>query len=125
MLIAAVLYLYLPEAARVQPKAVPIAMYYAISVLNAGIVGAIFMIRRRWTTPVEAVLSTDPENREALLGLRKGYVLIYGMSEATVLFGLCLRFVGFGRLQVAPYYIVGTILLLYCFPRNLSQSPWA
>lgn len=122
MLIALVLYLYLPEVAHVQPKAVPSAMYYSITVLTAGIVGAIFIVRRRWTMPVEGRLSTDPENKEALLRLRKGYVLIYALSEAAVLFGLQLRFIGFTRLQVIPFYITGGILLLYFFPRKLSSE---
>jgi len=122
MIIAALLYLYLPEAVRVQPKAVPPIMYYCIAVMTMGVVVTIFIVRRRWTTPVENELSTDPENKEALLRLRKGYVLIYGMSEAAVLFGLQLRFIGFTRLQVIPFYITGGILLLYFFPRRLSET---
>jgi hypothetical protein len=104
------------------PKTVSLAFVYSIVGLAASMVGAIVIVRWAILTPAESTLAGDSENAAALNRWRIGYMAIFMLSEAIVLYGVILRFVGLGFQQVVPFFLAGFILMLYFAPRRPSNA---
>jgi hypothetical protein len=104
------------------PKTVSLAFVYSIIGLASSMVGAIVVVRRAVLMPAESTLAGDSENAAALNRWRIGYMAIFMLSEAIVLYGVVLRFVGLGFQQVVPFFLAGFILMLYFAPRRPSNA---
>jgi hypothetical protein len=104
------------------PKTVSLAFVYSIIGLASSMVGAIVVVRRAILMPAESTLAGDSENAAALNRWRIGYMAIFMLSEAIVLYGVVLRFVGLGFQQVVPFFLAGFILMLYFAPRRPSNA---
>jgi hypothetical protein len=70
----------------------------------------------------EEALVRNEQDALSLARWRSGYVLIYALCEAVALYGLVLRFMGFTLTQVAPFYVVGFVLLFFFSPRRPSSA---
>ena len=124
MLIALFVYASIPEWIGAHSDHKPSAItFYSITVVAICIVATIFIVRRRLIHPAEKLLAnaTMP-NPAADLRWRKGYVMCFACCEAIGLYGLVLRFMGFGLDQVWPFYFAGIALMLYLRPRLLLPT---
>jgi hypothetical protein len=66
----------------------------------------------------ESMLAKNRENPAGLYRWRVSYMATYALSEAVVLYGVVLRFMGLEFTQVAPFFIAGFILMLFFGPRS-------
>jgi hypothetical protein len=98
-------------------------LYFAITLVAITTVGMVFAVRRIFVLRSEATLAAQPEDSVALNRWRVGYIISYVLSETVALFGLVLRIQGgFTLSQVAPFYLVGFVLILLFGPRRPATS---
>ncbi|HXM21634.1 MAG TPA: hypothetical protein VN948_10265 [Terriglobales bacterium] len=98
-------------------------LYFALTLVAITTVGMIFAVRRLSVLRSEATLAAQTEDTAALKRWRSGYVITYALSEAVAMFGLVLRIQGCTLSQVAPFYLVGFVLMLLFGPRRPSREP--
>ncbi|MGH9498548.1 MAG: hypothetical protein ACRD3L_05350 [Terriglobales bacterium] len=98
------------------------SIYFAITLAAVIAVALIVVIRRVLVLRSESVLARQAEDRAALGRWRTGYIVTYGLSETVALFGLVLRFLGFPLSQVASFYVVALVLMMFFGPRRPSQE---
>jgi hypothetical protein len=67
-------------------------------------------------------LAEKPEDSLTLNHWKTGYIATYALCETLALFGLILRFMGFGFQQSVPFYVSGFVLLFFFGPREPSQK---
>ncbi len=82
----------------------------------------IFAIRRVWLLHVELMLETQPQNPNALLRWRKGYIVTYALSLAIALYGVVLHFLGFSLSQISPFFLAGFVLIVFIGPRRMPNG---
>lgn len=117
LLTSIVLYSFLCFRAPIRPQ--PNSMVFRIIALLAiTIVGTVFLFRRKLILSSERVLSSQPEDTEALLRWRKGYVIVWALCEAIALYGVVLRYMGFSLSQVSIFLASGLVLMLFYAPRQ-------
>jgi len=124
MLIALVVFICLPELTHPHPKNVPSrVIFFALTGLSIWAVLGMFFLRRKVLTRAEQRLTTNLEDKAGLARWQAAHLLAFACCEALGLYGLILRFLGFGLGQVAPFYLMGVGLMLYLTPRPpLNQS---
>jgi hypothetical protein len=88
-------------------------------VLTVSLVVLLFVMRRIQVHSAEAILETHPQDAKALARWRQGHLVTYILSLSIALYGLLLHFLGFSVSQVAPFFIVGTVLILFLGPRTI------
>lgn len=87
-------------------------LYFVLTLVALTTVGMIFAVWRLFVLRSEATLAVQPDDAAALNRWRSGYIIVYALSEAVALIGLLLRILGFTLSQVAPFYLVGFVLML-------------
>ena len=97
-------------------------VYFAITLVAITTLGMIFAVRRLFVLRSEAALAEQPEDSVALKRWRAGYIFTYALCETVALFGFVLRILGFTLSQVAPFYLVGFVLMLVFGPRRPSSG---
>ncbi len=97
-------------------------MLRAIAGLCVSEVVIVLVMRRVRLLPVEAMLANRPEDAKALARLRQGYLVTYAICLSIALYGLVLHFLGFSMPQVAPFFLVGLVLILFSRPKTLPNS---
>jgi hypothetical protein len=112
VVIYALLVWWLPSSAT--PNPIILRVITGVCVLEVVVV---FVRRRVRLSPVEAILANQPEDAKALARLRQGYVVTYAISLSIALYGLVLHFLGFSMSQVAPFFLVGFVLILFFRPK--------
>jgi hypothetical protein len=122
MLVSVGLYAFIADRLGPAPKVVSPAFIYSIAAVAASMVGAILLVRRMKLKPAESTLAGNSENAVALNRWRTGYIATFALSEAVVLYGVVLRFVGLGFRQVVPFFVAGFILMLFFGPRRPSNA---
>ena len=122
LLASIVLYAVVAEHYGPGPKAQDPLVFYAITGVAISLIATIFFIRRGRLAKLEKILSSNQEDIAALKLWRATCLLIFMAYEAIALYGVVLRFLGFPFLQVAPFYIVGFVLMLYFGPRRPSNA---
>ena len=123
MLMAAGLYVVVGELVA-QPRPEPVGpLYVALAALAASsAVAGMWMSRRMWAQ-AEQMFSANLEDPSALQRWRAGYLVAFCCAEAVLIFGLVLRFLGFGVRKVAPFYAVGIALMCLTWPKpSVSAS---
>ncbi len=95
---------------------------YSLMILSVACVGSIRFFRRRFVSSSELVLVTQADDPAALGRWRAGYIVIWALCEAIILYGLLLRFLGSSFVQVLPFLIAGFTLLLFFSPRRPAES---
>jgi hypothetical protein len=117
MLAAAVLYIWVPEQVHAQPKSLDSTFYAVFIVLVVVVLGMIVVFRKGTIDRVTPILQSSPNDLAALQKWRIGQIVTVAMSEAIVLYGLVLRFVGATRMQAAPFYLVGIGCMIVFWPK--------
>jgi hypothetical protein len=97
-------------------------LYFALTLVALTTVGMIFSVRRLFVLRSEATLTAQPGDNATLSRWRSGYIIVYALSAAVALIGLVLRILGFTLSQVAPFYLVGLVLILLFGPRRRSRE---
>jgi F0F1-type ATP synthase membrane subunit c/vacuolar-type H+-ATPase subunit K len=97
-------------------------LYFVLTLVAITTVGMMFAVRRLFVLRAEATLAAQPEDTAALNRWRSGYIITYALSEAVAVFGLVLRILGCTLSQVAPFYLVGFVLMLLFGPRRPSRE---
>ena len=123
MMVSVVLYVIVGEELAHPPQTAPdFTFYFAIMLVAVFLVAMIAGARRWLVVPAEAALARQGEERAALGRWQTGYIVTYALSEAVALFGLVLRVIGFSLSQVATFYVVGLILMMFFGPRRPSHE---
>ncbi|MGO9650440.1 membrane hypothetical protein [Candidatus Sulfotelmatobacter sp. SbA7] len=119
MLGSIVLFVLVGEiAARTLAVAPASDLYFAITLVAIVVVVMISAVRRWFVLKAEATLAVQPADAAALARCSAGYIVTYAMCEAVALFGLVLRLNGFTLSQVAPFYAIGLVLMLFFAPHR-------
>lgn len=123
MMVSIILYVFVAETLVHRTAAAPDANFYFVLTLVAiTLVGMIVAVRRLFVLRSEAVLAAHPEDAAALARWRSGHLITYALSEAIGLFGFGLRLLSFALSQVAAFYVVAVVLMMYFGPRRLSNE---
>jgi hypothetical protein len=121
MMLSVVLYAVVGQEIGHPAQAAPDStFYFAIALLTLVNVALVLATRRWLVVPAEAVLARQPDDRVAMGRWQMGYIVTYALSEAVALFGLVLRLQGFPLAQVAIFYAVGLILMMFFAPHPPS-----
>jgi hypothetical protein len=95
---------------------------YVLTTVGVAVVGMILVVRRTLVLRSAITLAEKPEDSLTLNHWKTGYIATYALCEALALFGLILRFMGFGFQQSVPFYVSGFVLLFFFGPREPSQK---
>jgi len=109
------------DARSVRPTPNPV-LFYVLTFVATTIVALIFIMRRVLAPRSQSALAGQSVDANALNRWQTGQIMTYALSEATALFGLVLRMLGFSLSQVAPFYVAGFVLLLFFSPRLPSNT---
>src|SRR5262245_46980525 len=122
MVIAAILYVWLAEIlVRTGDRQISETTYSVIALMAAWAVGGgLFVLRPRTLERGTEALRMRPDDAAALKQWRAGYIIMFGCSEAVVLYGFLARILGASLQRAAPFYVVGIGLLLAFYPRRPS-----
>ncbi len=96
-------------------------IFLPISLIAVTLLIGVFITRRIFLARTEKILAVKPEDGEALARWRTGYLVAYALSEAIVLFGFMLHFMGFSLRQVAPFFLTGFLLILFSAPHRVTD----
>jgi hypothetical protein len=97
------------------------ALSYVLTTVGVAVVGMILVVRRTLVLRSATTLAEKPEDGLTLNHWKTGYIATYALCETLALFGLILRFMGFGLQQSVPFYVGGFVLLFFFgreSPRN-------
>ena len=121
LLLAIVLYVWIAEKYHPTHKQISQEFYTAICIVSICLIGTMFLVQQRSVKRLESLSSpTDPKN------VRRAYavqLLLMACSLAVVLYGLVVRFTGAALTQTLPFYVVGSSLLLYFKPKEITVRP--
>jgi hypothetical protein len=106
----------LPSSATPKP-----VVLRAITVLTVSLVVLLFVMRRIQVHPAAAILEKQPQDAKALARWRQGHLVTYTLSLSIALYGLVLHFLGFSASRVAPFFVVGIVLILFLGPRAIPS----
>jgi Ca2+/Na+ antiporter len=99
-------------------KQISNGFYLAICYVSICLIFSMYFVKRREARRLEE--SNTPTDGKSL---RRGYafqLLLMGSSLAIVLYGLVVRFAGASLAQALPFYVVGSLLLLYFKPNEID-----
>jgi hypothetical protein len=95
---------------------------YILTTVAVAVVGMILVVRRTLVWRSAATLAEKPDDGLTLNHWKTGYIATYALCEILALFGLILRFMGFGFQQSAPFYVGGFVLLFFFGPREPAHQ---
>ena len=95
---------------------------YVLTTVGVAVVGMILVVRRTLVFRSATTLAETPEDGLTLNHWKTGYIATYALCETLALFGLILRFMGFGFQQSVPFYLGGFVLLFFFGPREPSPQ---
>src|SRR5258708_37119635 len=95
---------------------------YVLTTVGVAVVGMILVVRRTLIVRSATTLAEKPEDGLTLNHWKTGYIATYALCETLALFGLILRFMGFGFQQSLPFYVGSFGLLFFFRPRAPSQQ---
>lgn len=121
LIVSMLVYIWLPSHLRVRPSQLlnPV-VYGALVVMALFLVGAIVLIRNLMLQRSMDQLALRPGDSGLLRRWYQGYVIIFCLCEAIVLYGFVLRFMGATLLQSVPFYLGGLALMLCFAPKRLA-----
>jgi DMSO reductase anchor subunit len=92
---------------------------FIVLLIVAALDAAIVVYLRSARIPrVQQALQLNSEDRPALLGLRKWYVICFALSLTVAFYGLVLRILGAPLQRAAVFYAAGFCLIVFCTPRK-------
>lgn len=122
MLASIMMYAYIANQFGPAPKPNQPVLFFIIAGLSVLMITSLFPIRRRIISRQEIVLAAHPEDVDALRRWRTGFLTIYCICEAVVLYGVVLRYIGFTFSQVIPFFLAGFGLMLFFSPKRPSSA---
>ena len=122
ILVAAFIYLWLPEEMHVheRPVARELALVIAIAVYAAVALIVVIGIRRTFVGRAVAVLRTNVNDSVAAKRWMTGQIVTMASCLSIVLYGLVLRFLGVGRMIALPFYLIGIAALIISKPQRIE-----
>ncbi len=118
LLLAAVFYIFMPEALlHHEPHDIHV-VWVAFLVNGLLSVGIALFFRMKMVPTAAETLRTNPEDQPALARWRAGNILSFVLAESIVLFGFALRFMGGTPMQSLPFYSTGIAMMILWFPRR-------
>jgi len=99
-----------------------VMLFKVISGLAIVLVVTVFAFRHTMVQRASAALALHPEDRLAISRWRTAYLVLYLLSEAIATYGVILHFMGFSLEQVAPFFIIGLVLILFYAPRTPAPA---
>jgi hypothetical protein len=121
MLFSIVVYGFIGYGAPKREQPAP-TIFYCLMIISVACVGSVSFFRRKFVLPSDSTLATQPENPSALGRWRAGYIFMWALCEAIVLYGLVLRLIGFAFVQVLPFLVGGFVLMLFFPPRRPVET---
>lgn len=118
------LFIFVIEIA--QPARIPnvsVVFPAAFALIGFSEIGLGFYLRASFIGQAETVLRTEPENHAAKMKWRTGSLLSFCFAETITLFGVALRFLGFGWNIAGVFFAVGLLLLILWTPRKIETLP--
>jgi hypothetical protein len=122
LLAAIAIYVFIGEQISSKQPTTSSMLFNGVAFVAVVVVVMIFVFRRTSVLPAAQTLSSQPDNASMLARWRGGYIVTYALCEAVALFGFTLRILGFGLVQVAPFYVGAILLMLYFGPRVPSAE---
>lgn len=120
MLFSLVAYGFIDHRAPKRQQPAP-TIFYCLMIISVACVGSVSFFRRKFVLLSESTLAAEPEDSSALGQWRAGYIFMWALCEAIVLYGLVLRVIGFAFVQILPYLVGGFGLMLFFRPRRLVE----
>jgi len=118
LLIATVLFVWVAEKSTPIKTSIDPRLYAAICIVAVSDIGFMFFMQRRWQT----VNSSSPADATKLRRIYASQLMLLGCSLAVVLYGLVVRFLGATLTQALPFYVIGSLLLVYFKPRQMDAA---
>jgi hypothetical protein len=118
MLFSILIYAVMVKQLAVEHSNPSLVIYLVVAGLAVSIIGILFFFRAKFVQPSEGVLATDPTDSVAVRRWQTGHLITYGFGEAIALYGMVLHFIGFTHAQVAPFFVVGFLLIAIFPPRQ-------
>jgi hypothetical protein len=96
-------------------------LYWILAVLSCWCVFTAFSFKKKLSgmSEVKFRAGTVLDAKE-IRRWTAGYLVAFACSEAVVLYGFFALFCNASQYQVAPFFLAGTGLLIYFWPRSLS-----
>jgi hypothetical protein len=113
-----VLYAYVAHISTPPPAIVNPSFFWSIVGVALGCYFASLLVTARKISPAIEKLRTNPDDRAALVSWRVGAILSYVTMECVPLFGFAQYFVGATVRQVAPFFVVPFVTMLFLFPKR-------
>jgi hypothetical protein len=117
-LCAVVLYIWLAERHHPTNKQIGSGFYATICIISICLVGTMFSMQKRFAMRLHGPTADMKQIRRAYAV----QLLLMGCSLAVVLYGLVVRFAGATVVQALPFYVVGSLLLLYFKPMEIDVT---
>jgi hypothetical protein len=100
------------------PAIVEPVFFWSIAGMALGCYCASLLVRARMVAPAIERLRTTPDDVAALARWRSGTILSDALLECVALFGFALYAIGATVPQVALFFVVPFVTMLFLFPRR-------
>jgi F0F1-type ATP synthase membrane subunit c/vacuolar-type H+-ATPase subunit K len=119
MIVVIVLYGFvLWEIGAPSPQPLDTKFLVALALVSLGALAAGLVARRKLIGPAFETLRQKPDDATALGQWRRGVVISAALGESIVLFGVVIYLIGGASRQAAPFFVVGTLVMLLWWPRR-------
>ena len=123
MLISIVLYVVITRMIPASTHSAPNPIILeTVALLAFADLGILLFLRRILVSGPAEVLRTEPGESAALARWKAGQVITWALAESIALFGVVLHFLGFPITQVAPFFVVGAVVILIFPPRAIELA---
>lgn len=101
-----------------KPQRVDASMLIALGALAVVMIAIGMGVRAKFVREAFETLRTKPDDAESLAHWRKGDIVSAALAEAIVLYGVAIHFIGGSTRQVAPFFVVGALVMLLWWPQR-------
>jgi hypothetical protein len=82
-----------------------------------------FWARKKLYTPALVALQNQPGDMHAVRRWMNSWIVLLCMANSMILFGLAFRLGSKTLQQSVPFYVVGSLLILWLWPRQVWSTP--
>ena len=94
------------------------SMLVALGALSVVMIAVGVAVRAKFIREAFETLRIRPDDAGSLAHWRKGDIVSAALAEAVVLYGVAIHFIGGSTRQVAPFFVVGAIVMLLWWPQR-------
>ena len=113
-------YVFMGETTRFSWLSSPVAGKILICYAALNVLSVSWALRKRYIPALES-LRSQPENTHDLVRWKAGWLIVICNATALILVGLAFRLGGRTLQQSLPFYLVGTFLSLWLWPRQVGS----